>query len=321
MLYTGTISQLKTVMMKMRNLGLSALALLTAWFYFVYIPKAVQTVVPLPLDGTPADVGLRFEEFSLSPADTDLQLAGWWMPAENPRANLVFIHGAGSNRYSRFFSSLDFYAAMVERGISVSVVDLRNHGLSGSDGEGLGMGTTEKWDALALIDWTRARSPELPLFAMGISMGGATLIHAGAHGADINGLILLDPLLDTHSAIVQGVWIQSGLPAGLFMPSAWAATTFYNLPGGEQQAANLAADLDIPMLLLQDPEDPVTLAVHARALAAANPAIRYRELPAADDAQQTLLSWRGRWGSHVAAFFLFPEQVVAEITAFMGLSN
>jgi len=37
-----------------------------------------------------------------------LRLEGWWMPAENPRATLLFVHGAGSSRVSPFFNTLDF---------------------------------------------------------------------------------------------------------------------------------------------------------------------------------------------------------------------
>ena len=43
---------------------------------------------------------------------------------------LVFIHGGGSNRTSSYFGSLDFYRAMVDQGIAVAAIDLRNHGES-----------------------------------------------------------------------------------------------------------------------------------------------------------------------------------------------
>ena len=153
-------------------LVLASVTLLAVSGLLLYLlPQEMRFRPPYPISQTPADVDLKFETFAITPADKDLTLAGWWIPAEDSRATLVFIHGGGSNRHSEFFKSLDFYAAMVARAISVAVVDLRNHGDSDSDGKGLQFGRTEKWDALALIDWARKKVPDSPLYAMGISMG------------------------------------------------------------------------------------------------------------------------------------------------------
>ena len=48
-----------------------------------------------------------------------LQLEAWWMPAENPRATLLFVHGAGSSRVSPFFNTLGFYDSLQKAGVSV----------------------------------------------------------------------------------------------------------------------------------------------------------------------------------------------------------
>lgn len=266
---------------------------------------------------TPAEQGLAFEEFAVSPQDSTLQLAGWWMPADNAKATLVFIHGAGSNRTSTYFGSLQFYRAMVGQGVSLAVIDLRNHGESGSDGEGLQFGRTEKYDAEAAIQWARAKAPDLPLFAMGISMGGATIIQAAADGARVDGLILLDSLLDTRDTFQQGSAVETGLPPALFAASAWAATQFYGLPGGEDQALERAASLDVPILAIQDPDDPVTRARYTLELAQRNPRVTVWMAPAIDP-QHPDLAWKERWGTHVAAFLFYPGETVAQILAFMA---
>lgn len=303
--------------MKIRYWLSATVLLVLAWVMLYEVPQQSRYLPPSPINQNPGDVGLEFQSFTLQPKDTDITLAGWWMPAENASASLVFIHGGGSNRHSQFFKSLDFYAAMVSRGVSVAVVDLRNHGASGSDALGLQFGRTEKWDALALIDWTRAKTPDLPLYAMGISMGGATLIHAAATGAQMDGLILLDPLLDTRSVITRGAWVETGLPPTLFSVSAWAATIWHGMPSGEEQSLELGIQLPGPILLLQDPGDPVTRADYARQLSAKNPAIAYWEAPSVSAEDQKKLAWRGRWGSHVAAFELYPELVLEQIMAFI----
>ena len=304
--------------MKKTVWGALALLLLAvcAYITLIAIPQQAIHAQRSAITTSPADVGLVFEEFEVSPSDSDLTLAGWWIPAENARATLVFIHGGGSNRSSSYFSSLDFYRAMVEQGVSLAVIDLRNHGESGSDGRGLQFGRTEKYDAEAAIDWARKKSPQLPLFAMGISMGGATLIQAVHDGARLDGLILLDSLLDTSDTFKQGAWVETGLPPALFAVSAWAATEYYGLPTGKEQALQRAATLDLPILAIQDPDDPVTRARYSRELAQRNANVTLWIAPAIDPHHPDL-AWKNRWGSHVSAFTFYPRETVAQVMAFI----
>ena len=287
------------------------------WLSLVSIPQQALVVERIPLTTSPANVGLPFDTFTLEPADADITLAGWWMPAPDAIATLVFIHGGGSNRHSEFFRSLRFYRAMVDANVNVVAIDLRNHGESGAQPPGLQFGRTEQHDALAAIAWARTKTANLPLFAMGISMGGATVIQAAHAGADIDGLILLDPLLDSRDVFARGGWIASGIPAMLFAPAAWAATTFYGLPGGEEQALQRAVHLQLPILLIQDPDDPVTRAPVSQQLAARNEQVTLWMAPPIR-ADHPDLAWKQRWGSHVAAFEFFPQQTVAQITGFLA---
>ena len=297
--------------------SITALLLLgCTYVVLIAVPGEIVRPQRTALATTPADVGVAYEDFVISPQDSPLTLAGWWMPAANARATLVFIHGAGSNRGSTYFGTLPFYKAMVDQGISVVAIDLRNQGESGSDDQGLQFGRTEKHDAAAAIAWARNKTPDLPLFAMGISMGGATLIQAAHDGAPLDGLILLDSLLDTQDTVMRGAAVETGLPPALFAVSAWAATQFYGLPGGEEQALERAAALDLPILAIQDPDDPVTRAHFSQELAARNPNVTLWMAPAIDP-EHPELAWKGNWGTHVAAFQFYPRETVAQILAFM----
>ena len=297
--------------------SITALLLLGCTYVaLIAVPGEIVRPQRTALETTPADVGVAYEDFVISPQDSPLTLAGWWMPAANARATLVFIHGAGSNRGSTYFGTLPFYKAMVDQGISVVAIDLRNQGESGSDDQGLQFGRTEKHDAAAAIAWARNKTPDLPLFAMGISMGGATLIQAAHDGAPLDGLILLDSLLDTQDTVMRGAAVETGLPPALFAVSAWAATQFYGLPGGEEQALERAAALDLPILAIQDPDDPVTRAHFSQELAARNPNVTLWMAPAIDP-KHPELAWKGNWGTHVAAFQFYPRETVAQILNFM----
>ncbi|MFL3654123.1 MAG: alpha/beta hydrolase [Halioglobus sp.] len=305
----------------MKYFWLGGLLLLAACAYIslITIPQDTIGMQPTALTSSPAEVGLTFEEFFVSPQDSNLQLAGWWMPAQEPHAILVFIHGIGSHRNSRYFGSLAFYQAMVTQGIGVVAIDLRNHGESESDTTGLQFGRTEKYDVVAAINWARKKNADLPLFAMGISMGGATVIEAEYSGAELDGLILLDSLLDTVDSFKQGGWIKTGLPPALFTISAWALTQFYGLPGGSAQALERAVTLDLPILVIQDPDDPVTRARYSQELADRNPNVTLWTVPPIDPKHPDL-AWKKRWGSHVAAFQFYPQETVGQIVAFIDLS-
>lgn len=296
---------------------LCALALL-AYTALLAIPRQVLFADRLAITRSPMELGVAFENVRLSPRDRQIELAGWWMPATEPVAALVFIHGGTSNRHTSYFGALEFYRAMVDNHVSVLAIDLRNHGESGSDSRGVQFGRTEKHDALAAIEWVKQRRPDLPVYAMGISMGGATLVYAAAGGAPVDGLILMDPLLDTRSGFTRAIHAETGMPSWLFSPSAWAAVTFWGLPTGEQQALVVGEDIQVPTLLLQDPDDPVTLASHARDLAAVNPRIELWQVPAiAPDHPE--LRWREGWGSHVAGFVVHGDAVLSRLLSFIGL--
>ena len=283
---------------------------------FTILPKMAIEVPEKPVTRSPAEVGLRYEDLSLS--SEGVRLAGWWIPAPEPRATLMFVHGAGSNRTSEFTRSLALYRALVDLGVSVITVDLRNHGNSERTDGTLGMGPEEWPDVLAMSRWLdQGEQRALPRLIMGASMGGATTIHAIANGLSVNAAILLDPALDTPDTLIQGAWINSGWPPVLFKTYAWATTRFYGLPSGESDALAIGATLTTPTLIIQDPDDPITRLPFARALAAENSYVSLIEAPKIPQSADCI-KHAGRWGTHVRAFSCHPEWTTAQLDRFIG---
>jgi pimeloyl-ACP methyl ester carboxylesterase len=295
---------------------LGLLVAATVFVAAVYIPSKVIHAERVPITRTPAEVGLEFEDVVLEPADQSIRLAAWWMPAASPRALLVFVHGGASNRHSSYFRALAFYREMVSRHVSILALDLRNHGASDSDGRGLRFGWSEKEDLKAGIVWAKERFPELPLFAMGISMGGAVAIYAAGEDDRLDGIILVDPLLDTASAFENSVHVESGIPTWLLGLSSWSAIDLFGLPGPDDGPLARARSLSLPTLLIQDTEDPVTLATYARTLAKENPDVELWLAPPVESGHPAL-EWKQGWGPHVGAYELHPEETVGRIMAFL----
>ena len=141
--------------------GVAAAFLAWALLSILWVPPYLVTANPYRVDLDPSSRGLVFETIRI-PSE-DLLLEGWWIPAESPRAELIFVHGAGSNRISQFVGSLDFYRTLHDMGVSVVTMDLRNHGNSGVTDGMLGMGAKEWPDLSAAAIWLDQHQPsELP---------------------------------------------------------------------------------------------------------------------------------------------------------------
>ncbi|MEL0137571.1 MAG: alpha/beta fold hydrolase [Halieaceae bacterium] len=270
---------------------------------------------PYRTDTTPASRNLTYQDIEL--VSDGIVLEGWWIPAERPVAELIFVHGAGSNRISRYIGSLDFYRTLNELNVSVITMDLRNHGNSPSTDEVLHMGDREWPDVVAAAHWLDLYQPsDLPRFILGASMGGSAAIHALHHGLAANGLILLDPQLDIPESLKQGAEVTTGLPAPLFALAARIAIWVHDLPQGEFSPLSLGESLELPILLLQDWDDPVTRSRFANLLAQRNSHVQLQRVPEID-ANAPCLKNKGAWGSHVAAHPCHPRWTRVTIEKFI----
>ena len=100
--------------MKKGLAGVAVAFLAWALLSILWVPPYLVTATPYRVDQDPSSRGLVFETIRI-PSE-DLLLEGWWIPAESPRAELIFVHGAGSNRISQFVGSLDFIARFMTWG-------------------------------------------------------------------------------------------------------------------------------------------------------------------------------------------------------------
>lgn len=295
-----------------------SLTLWAALSVFV-LPSYATRVGANPVVSSPAELGMHFENVIV--LSDELSLPGWWIPADEPIAELMFVHGAGSNRTSHFIDSLSLYRTLTAMGISVLTVDLRNHGNAPKSSGHLTMGLAEHRDVLAMAAWLDARAtPHLPRLVMGASMGGATAIHALSNGLKVDGVILFDPALNTADSLAQGAWVNTGLPPALFKLFAWASVTFYSLPQGATDTLTLAQVVRQPILVIQDPDDPVTRLPYAQHLANTNDLVDLR-IAAPVTPDHPCLFGKGRWGSHVAAFRCDNSWVRAALADYLNALN
>ena len=244
-------------------------------------------------------------------------LEGWWIPAPQPIADLIFVHGAGSNRISQYIGSLDFYRTLYDLNISVVTMDIRNHGNSPVTDGTLRMGLAEWPDVVATAQWLDQHHPsDRPRILLGASMGGSTVIHAMRNGLEADAMILLDPLLDVLDSMMEVGEVETGFPPLLFSIAARAAIYRYDLPHGETSPLAMAKTLDLPILLMQDWEDPVTRSPFAAELANNNPRVTLARVPAIS-VDEACLDGKEEWGTHVAAHPCRPDWTRETVSTFV----
>ncbi len=126
---------------------------------FVYFPYS-------SLQATPRDIGLPYAEVYLTTSD-DLKIHGWYVPHENPRATLLFLHGNGGN-ISHRLEKLWIYNQLE---LSVFIIDYRGYGLSeGSPSE---QGTYLDAEAAWVYLTQEQQIPATDIIIYGESLGGA----------------------------------------------------------------------------------------------------------------------------------------------------
>lgn len=135
------------------------------------------------LIGTPAKIGLKFEEVSLQAADR-VELHAWWVPHDKARGTLVLSHGNGGNISHR----LDKLRIFHDIGLDVLLYDYRGYGKSGGDPSEAGLYA----DVQAAYDFLvkEKKIPPRQIISYGESLGGPVAVRLA--GKNEVGALILD---------------------------------------------------------------------------------------------------------------------------------
>jgi hypothetical protein len=196
--------------------------------------------------GTPAALGLAYQDVALTSAD-GVRLHAWWVPAAAARRSVLFLHGNAGNISHR----LDKLAVLAGLDCSVFLLDYRGYGRSAGvpDEEG-----TYR-DADAAYAWLRSRGLAAgSIVAYGESLGGSIAADLAAR-QPLGGLIL-ESAPTSILAVAQHHYPL--LPVGWFLSVRYDALA--RLPR-----------VHAPLLILHSPGDEIVPFAMAEALLAAAP--------------------------------------------------
>jgi alpha-beta hydrolase superfamily lysophospholipase len=161
-----------------------------------------------------------------------------WTPAHAPRAVVVALHGF--NDYSNAFAAVPGAPGtgpyLAAHGFAVIAYDQRGFGQSPGTGRWAG-GAALVTDFNAVVAGVKAENPQVPVFGLGESMGGAILMAAmaGPDPPQLAGLVLVAPAVWARSTMPRAyraaLWLGAGVAPGLRVASSSA---------GRQATDNLA---------------------------------------------------------------------------------
>lgn len=196
--------------------------------------------------GTPAALGLAYEDVALTSAD-GVRLHAWWVPAPAARRSVLFLHGNAGNISHR----LDKLAVLAGLDASVLLLDYRGYGRS--EGAPDEAGTYR--DADAAYAWLRDRglAPET-IVAYGESLGGPIATDLAAR-QPLGGLVL-----ESAPTSILGV-AQHHYP---LLPMRWLLSVRFD-------ALARLPRVHAPLLILHSPRDEIVPFAMAEQLFAAAP--------------------------------------------------
>jgi fermentation-respiration switch protein FrsA (DUF1100 family) len=131
-------------------------------------------------EGSPADLGIAYEEVFISTGEKST-VHGWFIPAENAGATLIFCHGNGGNISHRLGKIAFFHTFKV----NILIFDYRGYGKSQGVPDEAGL----YQDAEAAYEYVGTKLPCLPVIIYGESLGGAVAVDV-AGKKNVGGVIM-----------------------------------------------------------------------------------------------------------------------------------
>ncbi len=180
--------------------------------YFLYFERKSIFYPADRIDFTPDIIGLKYEDLYFMTSD-GVKLNGWWIPARDPRATLLFCHGNAGNIGDR----IEYIGLFNEMNLDVFIFDYRGFGRSTRWPNELGT----YLDALAAYNYVRSNKgvPEAKIILFGKSIGGNIAIDLAAKA---NAALLISDSAFT-STVAMGRQIYSFLPVSLIVTQRYDA--------------------------------------------------------------------------------------------------
>ena len=214
------------------------------------------------VQGTPADLGLRYEDIQFLTADR-LVLGGWFTESPGARATIVIVHDTEGTRADEQQGLLALQRDYVRRGFNVFSFDLRGHGES--TGRRDGLGAAERLDVQAAVAYVRRRTVRLPILLHGFGLGASLAIAVAARGIDVTAVIADSPFTSMRAYLRLR---SPRVPAHLFALACVFARHLFKADVSDLRPIDVVDRVEVPVLFVHAEGDTVVPVSHSLNLAA-----------------------------------------------------
>ncbi len=267
----------------------------------IYLGNSTTRVERVPVDESPADLGLDYEDVEFASHDDALTLRGWYLPVKDSDGIIITVHGGESHRADPSIGMLDIAAALVEHNYNVLMFDLRGHGES--DGNRMSAGYYEKNDLLGAVEFSKDRGFER-IGVLGFSMGGATALMTAAESSDIDCVVSDSAYADLADIMGREFKARSGFPEFFLSPVLAMVKLIYDVDFRVIKPVEAVPQISPrPVFFIHGADDTFVPTEHVHRLAEAS-----------DNPRNEL--WIAPGAEHVRSYLTNPDDYISKITGF-----
>lgn len=192
----------------------------------------------------------EFEEIYITAYDS-ISLYARYYHVKDEAPVQIFMHGYKGNPDRSMCGS---YVIARSLGHNVLVVDQR--GCRKSGGKAVTFGVKERLDAASWVNYICNRFGNVPIFLVGISLGGASVLMASDLSLPKNVVgIIADCPFSSPKKILKKVCCEHGVPKPLYPIVTLGAILFAHFNPNKYSATESVKNTNIPILLLHGKKD------------------------------------------------------------------
>jgi alpha-beta hydrolase superfamily lysophospholipase len=226
-----------------------------AWFLAGQLLASANRAIGSPPADFPA-TALTLETTQGTP------VAAWHLTAPDSTATVILAHPIRGSR----LTMLSRAKLLHRHGFDVLLIDLQAHGET--PGEMITLGSCERHDVAAAVDYVRKEKPEHRIGVVGRSLGGAAALLGSPLGIDA--LVLESVYPTVEEAVYDRLHMRLGPLAGITAPLLlWQVEPRLGIPCSELRPIDRIAAVGCPILVISGTEDEHTTITETRRLFAA----------------------------------------------------
>ena len=268
----------------------------------VYGARAAMEIPRLPLNDSPASVGLNYEDVAFTSRVDSVLLKGWFIPSENGSV-IVIVHGGFQNRVDYNVDTLGLARDLAHKGFSLLLFDLRGRGES--EGKGLSLSNIER-DIGGAVDYLKHRGYSAESISIiGFCSGAASAVIFASQ--ENIGALVLDGCFARVASMFKTQAALRGIPGFLvdfFTPGVFLMAKL--LYGYKMvNPVDVVATVACPILFIHEERDNTIPVEDA-----------YRLFQASGSTENEL--WIVPDAEHSQAYRTFPSRYVEKVASFLA---